>query len=46
MAASIAAVKKELRKKIKSILKDLPEAAAASQSTQWLLCVCCKSLPF
>lgn len=36
MTASIAAVKKELRRKIKSILKDLPEAAAASQSTQWL----------
>jgi 5-formyltetrahydrofolate cyclo-ligase len=32
MAASIAAAKKELRKKIKLILKDLPEAAAASQS--------------
>jgi 5-formyltetrahydrofolate cyclo-ligase len=32
MAGSIAAAKKELRKKIKLILKDLPEAAAASQS--------------
>jgi len=33
MAASLAAVKKELRKKIKHVLKDLPEAAAASQCT-------------
>jgi transcriptional regulator of aromatic amino acid metabolism len=33
MAASLAAVKKELRNKIKGILKTLPEAAAATQST-------------
>jgi hypothetical protein len=32
MAGSLAAVKKELRKTIRDILKDLPEAAAASQS--------------
>jgi len=32
MATSLAAVKKELRKKIRDILKELPEAAAASQS--------------
>jgi hypothetical protein len=31
MAASLATVKKELRQKIKIILKELPEAAAASQ---------------
>ncbi|KAH4925407.1 hypothetical protein HBI24_197240 [Parastagonospora nodorum] len=34
MAASLAAVKTELRKKIKGVLKDLPEAAAASQSSR------------
>ncbi|KAH7382489.1 hypothetical protein DE146DRAFT_623895 [Phaeosphaeria sp. MPI-PUGE-AT-0046c] len=33
MAASLAAVKKELRKKIRDVLKDLPEASAASQSS-------------
>ncbi|KAF1832551.1 nagb/rpia/CoA transferase-like protein [Decorospora gaudefroyi] len=33
MAASLAAVKKELRKKIRHMLKELPEAAAASQTT-------------
>ncbi|KAH3915449.1 hypothetical protein HBH56_074400 [Parastagonospora nodorum] len=33
MAASLAAVKTELRKKIKGVLTDLPEAAAASQSS-------------
>ena len=33
MAGSLAAVKKELRQKIKALLKELPEAAAASQST-------------
>jgi hypothetical protein len=32
MAASFAAVKKDLRKKMKNILKDLPDTAAASQS--------------
>ena len=32
MAGSLAAVKKELRNRIRDILKDLPEAAAASQS--------------
>jgi hypothetical protein len=32
MAASTAAVKKELRKKIKSILSELSEASAAAQS--------------
>jgi 5-formyltetrahydrofolate cyclo-ligase len=32
MAGSIAAVKKELRKKIRDILKDLPDSAASSQS--------------
>jgi 5-formyltetrahydrofolate cyclo-ligase len=32
MAGSLAAVKKELRKKVRDILKDLPEAAAAAQS--------------
>ena len=32
MAASMAALKKDLRKSIKAVLKDLPEAAAASQS--------------
>lgn len=37
MAASLAAVKKELRSKIRDILKGLPEAAAATQSTS---CVC------
>lgn len=31
MAASLAAVKKELRKKIKNILKELPDAAIATQ---------------
>ncbi|EOA83791.1 hypothetical protein ACJQWK_01341 [Exserohilum turcicum] len=33
MAGSLAAVKKELRQKIKALLKELPEAAAASQTT-------------
>ncbi|KAF2824473.1 5-formyltetrahydrofolate cyclo-ligase [Ophiobolus disseminans] len=33
MAASLAAVKKEVRKKIRDILKELPEAAAASQTS-------------
>ncbi|KAF2035121.1 nagb/rpia/CoA transferase-like protein [Setomelanomma holmii] len=33
MAASLAAAKKDLRKRVKNILKDLPEAAAASQTT-------------
>ncbi|OAL03340.1 5-formyltetrahydrofolate cyclo-ligase [Phaeosphaeriaceae sp. SRC1lsM3a] len=33
MAASLAAVKKELRKKIRDVLKELPESAVASQST-------------
>lgn len=33
MASSIVAVKKQLRKKIRDILKDLPEASLASQST-------------
>jgi 5-formyltetrahydrofolate cyclo-ligase len=37
MAASLAAVKKELRRKIRNMLKDLPDAAAASQSMQRLL---------
>jgi hypothetical protein len=32
MAGSLAAVKKELRKKIREILKELPEATAATQS--------------
>jgi hypothetical protein len=41
MAGSIAAVKKELRNKIKSILKELPDAAASSQCT--LLSQLCKS---
>jgi hypothetical protein len=36
MTASFAAVKKELRKKMKGILKDLPETAAASQSMKYL----------
>jgi 5-formyltetrahydrofolate cyclo-ligase len=44
MTAPIAAAKKELRKKIKSILKDLPEAAAASQSTQRLSYNICRKL--
>jgi 5-formyltetrahydrofolate cyclo-ligase len=34
MAASLAVVKKELRKKIRDVLKELPDAAAASQSMQ------------
>lgn len=33
MAASLAAAKKELRRKIRNILKELPEAAVASQSS-------------
>lgn len=33
MAGSLAVVKKELRKKIRDILKKLTESAAASQST-------------
>jgi hypothetical protein len=41
MAGSIAAVKKELRNKIKRILKELPDAAAASQCT--LLFSCAKA---
>ncbi|PSN69195.1 hypothetical protein BS50DRAFT_572354 [Corynespora cassiicola Philippines] len=36
MAASMAALKKDLRKSIKAVLKDLPEAAAASQSASIL----------
>lgn len=32
MAGSVAVMKKELRKKIRNVLKDLPDAAAASQS--------------
>jgi 5-formyltetrahydrofolate cyclo-ligase len=34
MAASLTVVKKELRKKIRDVLKELPDAAAASQSMQ------------
>jgi 5-formyltetrahydrofolate cyclo-ligase len=34
MAASLAVVKKELRKKIRDVLKELPDAAAAAQSMQ------------
>lgn len=37
MAASLAAVKKELRTKIRDVLKGMPEAAAATQSTS---CIC------
>jgi 5-formyltetrahydrofolate cyclo-ligase len=32
MAGSLVAVKKELRKKIRDMLKELPEATAAAQS--------------
>jgi hypothetical protein len=32
MAGTLAAAKKEMRKKIRDILQNLPEAAAASQS--------------
>ncbi|KAF2124984.1 nagb/rpia/CoA transferase-like protein [Dothidotthia symphoricarpi CBS 119687] len=34
MAGSLAAVKKELRKKIKNVLKELPEAAAVTQTSK------------
>lgn len=33
MAGSLAAIKKELRKKIKIVLKDVSDASAASQSS-------------
>jgi hypothetical protein len=40
MAGSLAAVKKEMRKRIRAILKELPEAAAASQSMHRHLSAC------
>jgi hypothetical protein len=37
MAGTLAAVKKELRKKMQDILKHLPDAAAASQSMLYII---------
>lgn len=41
MAGTLAAAKRDLRKKIRHVLKHLPEAAAASQSMHWSTASCC-----